>query len=110
MANFSIRSEEEAWDFLGVLAENTQQWNPSDFDRTSTTPSTQPQAQGGLYNLKPEDSINARLDALVSKKLQEMELKSVSEVATEQMCSLCNHKGHEVEKCPTLPALQEMLI
>ena len=105
---FFDKSEDEAWNFLGVLAENTQQWNPSDFDRTSTS-STQPQAQGGMYNLKPEDSINVRLDALVSKKLHELELKNVSEVAVEQICSLCNHSGHEVEKCPTLPALQEML-
>ena len=105
---FFDKSEEEAWDFLGVLAENTQQWNPSEFDRSSTS-STQPQAQGGMYNLKPEDSINATLDDLVSKKLQELELKNVSEVSAKQVCSLCKHTGHEVEKCPTLPSLQEML-
>ena len=45
----------------------------------------------------------------MSKKFQELELKSVNEVAAEQVCSLCKHMGHEVEKCPTLPALQEML-
>ena len=53
---FFDKTEEEAWDFLGVLAENTQQWNPSEFDRSSTS-STQPPTQGGMYNLKPEDSI-----------------------------------------------------
>ena len=105
---FYSKTVEEAWEFLVDLAEKTQQWSPQEFDRTGTSPAQQA-TPGGMYTLKPDDALNAKLETLISQKMKAMELKSVSETSVELACAVCRHVGHDTERCPTLPALQEML-
>ena len=53
--------------------------------------------------------LNAKLEAMLNMKLQDLELKGAKEVNMEEVCALCNDLGHDTSAFPTLPALKVML-
>ena len=107
---FFDKTAEDAWQFLEDLAENAKTWDSSsEYDRSSSAILAQQPTHGGMFALKPEDALSAKMDAMLSKKLQELELRGVKEVSVEQACVLCNESGHDTSTCPTLPALKVML-
>ncbi|XP_042950109.1 uncharacterized protein LOC122282223 [Carya illinoinensis] len=68
---------------------------------------------GGKYHLKDSDDLHARL-ALLSKKVESIELKKVNELqvlpSTSEKCNICEDPGHMTGACPTIPAFEEVLL
>ena len=107
---FFNKTAEEAWQFIEDLAENAKTWDTtSEYDRSSSAILAQQPTHGGMFALKPDDALSAKMDAMLSKKIQELELRGVKEVHVEQVCGLCSEPGHDPSQCPTVPALKAML-
>ncbi|XP_057969433.1 uncharacterized protein LOC131158581, partial [Malania oleifera] len=108
---FFNKGPEEAFDYFDYLAENAQSWDVSDvYDRSEKQKCI---GGGGKYQLKEVDDLNARL-ALMSKRLESIELKKVNEMhvlpSSSEKCSICEDPGHVTDACPTIPAFKEVLL
>ena len=75
---------------------------------------SQPNAKGGMYVLKEDIDMKAKVVAMV-RRLKELEMKKVQEVQAlfetpvqAMPCSICQSYEHLVEECPTIPATREM--
>ena len=69
-------------------------------------------SKGGLYHLKEEDDVNARI-ARLARKVEAIELGKTSEVKKlgpiESSCGICETNTHLTKDCPTIPAFQDVL-
>ncbi|RVW19938.1 hypothetical protein CK203_115145 [Vitis vinifera] len=75
---------------------------------------SQPNAKGGMYVLKEDIDMKAKVVAMV-RRLKELEMKKVQEVQAlfetpvqAMPCSICQSYEHGVEECPTIPVVREM--
>ena len=59
-----------------------------------------------MLTLRPKDALEAKMDALLNKKLQALELKSAKAVAVENVCVICDSSEHPTNVCPGLPMLK----
>ena len=79
-------------------------------DRPKNPKSTQ--EKGGIYVLKEEDDVNARI-ANLTRKIEAIELSksgvSKSNEAIKTICGICFTNLHATQDCPTIPAFQEVL-
>ena len=90
------------------MAESAQAWDTtSDYDRTDQLPQQSQPKGGGQLNLRPEDALKAKLDLLLQKKLQSLDLRSTK--AVEVACALCQGTEHETSVCPSIPAFKEIM-
>ena len=105
---FMSKNPDEAWSYLDMLAENAQSWDTSDKPNNSKPT----QEKGGIYVLKEEDDVNARITNL-TRKVEAMELSKSgvpkSNEAVETICGICLTDLHATQDCPTIPAFQEVL-
>ncbi|XP_035546619.1 uncharacterized protein LOC118348654 [Juglans regia] len=108
---FFNKEPEEAFEYFDYLSENAQSWDTADsINRHETSRHV---GGGGKYTLRDEDDLPARL-ALISKKLETIELKKVNEVQVvprvAEKCGICEDQGHSTNECPTIPAFKEVLL
>ncbi|MGV8048429.1 hypothetical protein PJP07_29960, partial [Mycobacterium kansasii] len=67
---------------------------------------THSKERGGMYLLKEDDDINAKV-ANLTRKLEAMELKK--DKAKETVCSICGCNINTTKNCSTISAFQEVL-
>ncbi|XP_042958158.1 uncharacterized protein LOC122293734 [Carya illinoinensis] len=107
---FFNKGPKEAFEYFDYLAENAQFWDVSDlYDRSENQKCV---GGGGKYHLKEFDDLHAKL-ALMSKKLESLELKKVNEMhvlPSIEKCNICEDPGHVINACPTIPAFKEVLL
>ena len=109
---FLNKHPEEAWDYFEQLSENAQSWDNT--DRSKRSDKTKPNAmtKGGMYHLREEDDVNAKI-ANLTRKVEAMELRKVNSIMAnekvEDICGICETNGHQTQDCPTIPAFQEVL-
>ncbi|MGV8065606.1 hypothetical protein PJP13_29690, partial [Mycobacterium kansasii] len=77
---------DEVWDYLDRLAENAQSWDHYPKINTTSRPS-QSKEKGGVYLLKEDDDINAKV-ANLTRKLEAIELKK--DKVNEIVCGICD--------------------
>ncbi|XP_042954668.1 uncharacterized protein LOC122291088 [Carya illinoinensis] len=101
----------EAFEYFDYLSENAQSWDVSEMYDRSKNPKFL--SGGRKYHLKKADNLHATL-ALLSKKVESIELKKVSELqalpSTSEKCNICEDLGHVTSACPTIPAFKEVLL
>ena len=77
---FYDKEPEEAYDYLEFVAESAQNWDTTPeqaYDRSDPLPQSSSSSKGsGMLMLKPEDALEAKMESLLNKKLQALELKS----------------------------------
>ncbi|GFS41767.1 hypothetical protein Acr_00g0076340 [Actinidia rufa] len=68
--------------------------------------------QGGKYQLKEVDDVNARL-ATMARKLEALEFTKVNAVGSEELkevsCAVYETKEHDTISCPVIPGIKEAL-
>ncbi|GFS37480.1 hypothetical protein Acr_00g0052210 [Actinidia rufa] len=75
-------------------------------------PEGRPNQQGGKYQLKEVNDVNARL-ATMARKLEALEFTKVNAVGSEELkevcCAVCETKEHDTISCPVIPGIKEAL-
>ena len=106
---FMNKSPDKAWDYFDLLVDNAQVLESTN---TSERAKLGPSSKGGLYHLKEEDDVNARI-ARLTRKVEAIELGKTSEVKKlgpiESSCGMCETNTHLTKDCPTIPAFQELI-
>uniref|UniRef100_A0A2N9HMW5 RNA-directed DNA polymerase n=1 Tax=Fagus sylvatica TaxID=28930 RepID=A0A2N9HMW5_FAGSY len=107
---FLQKEPEDAIDYLDEIAENPNTWiGPSateSIDRSRTTSTT---AGRGIYQLKEEDTMKAKLESL-TKEIEALKLKGTVgakqgyQAEIHEVCTVC-HNEHPIKDCPLLPNL-----
>ena len=95
---------DEAWEFLGLMAENAQKWASSE-EVDHSRELNQPKG-GGIYHVNNQIDIQAKLAAL-TREVESLKLGRNKE--TTMFCGMCASETHGSADCPTVPALHEAL-
>ncbi|XP_042966521.1 uncharacterized protein LOC122300141 [Carya illinoinensis] len=107
---FFNKESEEAFAYFDYLAKNAQSWDTSCvYDRAE--PLRTVSGGGVKYVLNEEDDLKAKF-ALLSKKLEAIELKKVHEIQgipKQEKCTICEDISHVTSECPTIPAFKKVL-
>jgi hypothetical protein len=70
---FMNKAPDEAWDYFDLLAENAQDWDTTEkIDKAKPEPSS----RGGLYHIKADEDMSARI-ATLTRKVEALELSKV---------------------------------
>ncbi|GFZ02808.1 hypothetical protein Acr_15g0014160 [Actinidia rufa] len=79
--------------------------------RGTLNPKGRPNQQGGKYQLKEVDDVNARL-ATMARKLEALEFTKVNAVGSEEpkevSCAMCETKEHDTISCPVIPGKEAL--
>ena len=106
---FMNKSPDEACDYFDLFAGNAQVWETTN---ASERWKLGPSSKGGLYHLKEEDDVNARIASLTGK-VEAIELGKTSEVKKlgpiKCSCGICETNTHLTKDCPTIHAFQNVL-
>ena len=92
-----------------MLAENAQTWDTSDKVENPKTTST---TKGGIYLLKEDQDVNAKI-ANLTRKVEAMELSrsNIGRVPAidESICEICESNAHLTKEYPIILAFKEVL-
>nr|CAN76323.1 hypothetical protein VITISV_037363 [Vitis vinifera] len=114
--DFMSKNPEEAMDFLNYVAEVLRGWDEPTKGEVGKMKSQLSvfNAKAGIYTLKEDDDMKAKL-AVVTRRLEELELKKVHEVQAVaeapvqvNLCPNCQSYEHLVEECPAISTEREM--
>jgi hypothetical protein len=107
---FLQKEPEDAIDYLDEIAENSNTWiRPSATESTDRSRTTSTTAGRGIYQLKEEDTMKAKLESL-TKEIEALKLKDTIGVKQgyqaeiHEVCTVC-HNEHPIKDCPLLPNL-----
>ncbi|KAL5563506.1 hypothetical protein UlMin_033253 [Ulmus minor] len=105
---FLHKDPDEAIDFLDDLSEKAHTWTgPNAIESTKKTQTAR------IYQLKEEDSLKARLEAL-TKEIEVLKTKDtrapepVARVESHEPCFMCNGLDHTPRECPTYFEIKEI--
>ncbi|KAL5568208.1 hypothetical protein UlMin_024783 [Ulmus minor] len=105
---FLHKDPDEAIDFLDDLSEKSHTWTGP-----NAIESTKKNQIAGIYQLKEEDSLKARLEAL-TKEIEVLKTKDarapepVARVESHEPCFMCNGLDHTPRECPTYFEIKEI--
>ncbi|KAL5540114.1 hypothetical protein UlMin_044201 [Ulmus minor] len=105
---FLHKDPDEAIDFLHDLSKKAHTWT-----RPNAIESTKKIQTAGIYQLKEEDILKARLEAL-TKEIKVLKTKdtrapeSVVRVESHEPCFMCNRLDHTPRGCPTYFEIKEI--
>ncbi|KAL5554316.1 hypothetical protein UlMin_041717 [Ulmus minor] len=105
---FLHKDPDEAIDFLDDLSEKAHTWT-----RPNAIESTKKTQTAGIYQLKEEDSLKARLEAL-TKEIEVLKTKDtrapepVARVESHEPCFMCNELDHTLRECLTYFEIKEI--
>ncbi|KAL5580498.1 hypothetical protein UlMin_012940 [Ulmus minor] len=105
---FLHKDPDEAIDFLDDLSEKSHTWTGP-----NAIESTKKNQIAGIYQLKEEDSLKARLEAL-TKEIEVLKTKDarapepVARVESHEPCFMCNGLDHTSRECPTYFEIKEI--
>ncbi|KAL5564894.1 hypothetical protein UlMin_028058 [Ulmus minor] len=105
---FLQKEPKEAIDFLDDISEKSLNWNGS-----SALDSTNRNLPAGIYQLKEEDSLKARLETL-TREIEVLKTKDaktpqpVARVESQEPCFMCNGVDHLPKDYPTYFEMREM--
>ncbi|KAL5562718.1 hypothetical protein UlMin_032465 [Ulmus minor] len=105
---FLHKDPDEAIDFLDDLSEKSHTWTGP-----NAIESTKKNQIAGIYQLKEEDSLKARLEAL-TKEIEVLKTKDarapepVARVESHEPCFMCNGLDHTPRECPTYFEIEEI--
>jgi hypothetical protein len=107
---FLQKEPEDAIDYLDEIAENSNTWiGPSATESTDRSRTTSTTAGRGIYQLKEEDTMKAKLESL-TKEIEALKLKDTVgakqgyQAEIHEVCTVC-HNEHPIKDCPLLPNL-----
>uniref|UniRef100_A0A2N9GYX5 RNA-directed DNA polymerase n=1 Tax=Fagus sylvatica TaxID=28930 RepID=A0A2N9GYX5_FAGSY len=107
---FLQKEPEDAIDYLDEIAENSNTWiGPSATESTDRSRTTSTTAGRGIYQLKEEDTMKAKLESL-TKEIEALKLKDTIgakqgyQAEIHEVCTVC-HNEHPIKDCPLLPNL-----
>jgi len=108
-SEFLSKAPDEAWDYFDYLTENAQIWDTTDrIDKFK--PVSNP--KGGMYLIREEDDINAKIASL-TRKIEAMELQKVNMVKATKIHNsiydIYESDAHHMKDCPTIPAFKEAI-
>ncbi|GFS44912.1 hypothetical protein Acr_00g0092800 [Actinidia rufa] len=105
---FMDKQPHEAYSYFDYLANLTRDWASTG----TQNPEGKPNQQGGKYQLKEVDDVNAML-ATMARKLEALEFAKVNAVGSEELkevsCAVCETKEHDTISCPVIPGIKEAL-
>ncbi|KAL5549319.1 hypothetical protein UlMin_004550 [Ulmus minor] len=105
---FLHKDPDEAIDFLDDLSKKSHTWTGP-----NAIESTKKNQIAGIYQLKEEDSLKARLEAL-TKEIEVLKTKDarapepVARVESHETCFMCNGLDHTPRECPTYFEIKEI--
>ena len=107
---FLQKEPEDAIDYLDEIAENSNTWTgPSATESTNRSRVTSTTVGRGIYQLKEEDTMKAKLESL-TKEIEALKLKDTIgakqsyQAEIHEVCTVC-HNEHPIKDCPLLPNL-----
>uniref|UniRef100_A0A2N9FL78 RNA-directed DNA polymerase n=1 Tax=Fagus sylvatica TaxID=28930 RepID=A0A2N9FL78_FAGSY len=107
---FLQKEPEDAIDYLDEIAENSNTWiGPSATESTDRSRTTSTTVGRGIYQLKEEDTMKAKLESL-TKEIEALKLKDTVgakqgyQAEIHEVCTVC-HNEHPIKDCPLLPNL-----
>jgi hypothetical protein len=107
---FLQKDPEDAIDYLDEIAENSNTWiGPSATESTDRSRTTSTTTGRGIYHLKEEDTMKAKLESL-TKEIEAIKLKDTIgakqgyQAEIHEVCTVC-HNEHPIKDCPLLPNL-----
>ncbi|KAL5544935.1 hypothetical protein UlMin_008719 [Ulmus minor] len=105
---FLHKDPDEAMDFLDDLSEKSHTWTgPNAIESSKKSQTT------GIYQLREEDSLKARLEVL-TKEIEVLKTKDarapepVARVESHEPCFMCNGLDHTPRECPTYFEIKEI--
>ncbi|KAL5554757.1 hypothetical protein UlMin_042158 [Ulmus minor] len=104
---FLQKEPKEAINFLNDISEKSLNWNGS-----NALDSTNRNLPAGIYQLKEDDSLKARLEAL-TREIEVLKTKDaktpqpVVRVESQEPCFMCNGVYHLPKDCPTYVEMRE---
>ncbi|KAL5542443.1 hypothetical protein UlMin_010153 [Ulmus minor] len=105
---FLHKDPDEAMDFLDDLSEKSHTWTGPNAIESSKKSQT-----AGIYQLREEDSLKARLEIL-TKEIEVLKTKDarapepVARVESHEPCFMCNGLDHTPRECPTYFEIKEI--
>ncbi|KAL5560204.1 hypothetical protein UlMin_036415 [Ulmus minor] len=105
---FLHKDPDEAMDFLDDLSEKSHTWTGPNAIESSKKSQT-----AGIYQLREEDSLKARLEVL-TKEIEVLKTKDarvpepVARVESHEPCFMCNGLDHTPRECPTYFEIKEI--
>ncbi|XP_038978648.1 uncharacterized protein LOC120108978 [Phoenix dactylifera] len=109
---FLQKDPDEAIEYLNDLAEKAHTWTgPSATDSTSRSRPTATPSSGGIYHLREEDNLKARIEIL-TRELEALKTKdtkvthTVSRVESHGPCFVCGGVDHLAQDCPTFAEMR----
>ncbi|KAL5554205.1 hypothetical protein UlMin_041606 [Ulmus minor] len=105
---FLHKDPDEAIDFLDDLSEKSHTWTGPNAIESSKKSQT-----AGIYQLREEDSLKARLEVL-TKEIEVLKTKDarapepVARVESHEPCFMCNGLDHTPRECPTYFEIKEI--
>ena len=106
---FYDKEPEEAYDYLEFVAESAQNWDTSSeqvFDRSEPLPQTSSSKGSGMLTLRPEDALEAKMEALLNKKLQASSSKAPKRWRLRHVCVICDSSEHSDQCLPRPPYVE----
>ena len=107
---FLQKEPEDAIDYLDEIAEDSNTWTgPSATKSTNRSRVTSTTVGRGIYQLKEEDTMKAKLESL-TKEIEALKLKDTIgakqgyQAEIHEVCTVC-HNEHPIKDCPLLPNL-----
>ena len=113
---FYEKSSREAVQFFDTIAENARNWETNTSLDTTKVHSTH--IGGGIHHLRENDDLQAKI-AILTRKLEVIELKKVNEVTVvpkvpsvpmgsgvEESCIICDDPTHSTINCSNLPQVK----
>ncbi|XP_038974777.1 uncharacterized protein LOC120106013 [Phoenix dactylifera] len=109
---FLQKDPDEAIEYLNDLAEKAHTWTgPSATDSTSRSRPTATPSSGGIYHLREEDNLKARIEIL-TRELEALKTKdtkvthTVSRIESHGPCFVCGGVDHLAQDCPTFAEMR----
>jgi hypothetical protein len=107
---FLQNEHEDSIDYLYEITENFNTWTgPSATESTDRSRATSTIVGRGIYQLKKEDTMKAKLESL-TKEMEALKLKGIVgakqgyQAEIHEVCTVC-HNEHPIKDCPLLPNL-----
>ena len=108
--NFFRKSATQAWEYLEEISENARTWDTSEYDRDMPKTASQSSSRGGRFDLTTDESLEARVQAMVTNQFNSLSLKgTVKSATTEEACTICDKPDHSIAECPTIPLMRDMM-
>ena len=110
MENFSSKVQLRLGSTLKKSQKMLEHGDTSEYNRDVPKGASQSSSRGGRFELTPDESLEARVQAMVTNQFNSLSLKGAVKSATmKEACNICDKSDHSIADCPTIPLMKDMM-